>query len=314
MKRKAFPPPNCRLPREATVEIVLCCKKSSYQDILLLLELRVENYAVLDHVAVEFSTGLNLLTGETGAGKSILIDALALLLGERADSSVVRHGAERAVIGCVFEVEEGAAEKAVARVLEENGIDAGDEALILRREISANGKGRVFINNQPATVSVLKQLAPYLAVVHAQNESILAFDGSSRRSLLDEFAGASIEKVSEAYAKQHAIRERIRELEQGEQDRLRLVYLWSFQSKEIHDAHLVAGEDEKLEGEKRVLANAEKLHAAAMSAYDALYDGVTPAVSLLRAAEKQVEELARYDARFQESVAELASARAGIED
>ncbi len=126
----------------------------------MLLELRLENYAVIDHLAVEFAPGLNLLTGETGAGKSILIDALSLLMGEKASPDVIRFGSDRAVISAVFEVD-GAAEKLVARILENNGIDSDEANLILRREIAA--KGRVFVNNQPATVAVLKQLAPHLA-------------------------------------------------------------------------------------------------------------------------------------------------------
>ena len=136
----------------------------------MLLELRLENYAVIDHLAVEFSAGLNLLTGETGAGKSILIDALGLLIGEKASPDVVRHGADRAVISAVFEVEVGS-EKTVARILEDNGIDADDGNLILRREIGS--KGRAFVNNQAATVAVLKQLVPYLARIQAQNESLV---------------------------------------------------------------------------------------------------------------------------------------------
>src|ERR1700743_234419 len=124
----------------------------------MLLELRAENYAVIDHAIAVFGPGLNLLTGETGAGKSILIDALALLMGDKASSDVVRHGAEKAVLSAVFD----AGSKRVAEILEANGIDAQDE-LILRREIAGTGKGRVFINNQPATVAVLKQLAPRLA-------------------------------------------------------------------------------------------------------------------------------------------------------
>ena len=110
----------------------------------MLAELRLENYAVIDSVAVEFSAGLNLLTGETGAGKSILIDALALLLGDKASSDVIRAGAERAVISAVFEVEAGEA-KPVARILEAIGIDDEDASVILRREIAAGGKGRVFV-------------------------------------------------------------------------------------------------------------------------------------------------------------------------
>ena len=154
----------------------------------MLLELRVENYAVIDNVVVEFAPGLNLLTGETGAGKSILIDALALLLGDKASADAVRHGTEKAVVSALFEVES----KALDAVLEENGIDAGEEQLILRREIAAGGKGRVFVNNQPATVTVLRALAPHLAVIHAQNEAVLAFDAASRLALLDTFAGCDL--------------------------------------------------------------------------------------------------------------------------
>jgi len=115
------------------------------------------------------------LTGETGAGKSILIDALGLLLGEKASTDVIRTGAERAVVAAVFE-SEGAAARAIEDILETNGLDAENASLILRREIAAGGKGRVFINNQPATVAVLKQIAPHLAVIHAQNESLAHFD------------------------------------------------------------------------------------------------------------------------------------------
>src|SRR5205807_5228846 len=128
----------------------------------MLAELRLENYAVIDNVAVEFAPGLNLLTGETGAGKSILIDALALLLGEKASSDVIRAGAERAIVSAVFEVESGS-QKAVSKILENNGLDWEEDSVILRREIAAGGKGRAFVNNQPATVAVLRQLGPHLA-------------------------------------------------------------------------------------------------------------------------------------------------------
>jgi len=150
----------------------------------VLSELRLENYAVIDNVAVEFASGLNLLTGETGAGKSILIDALGLLLGDKASSEVIRTGSERAVVSAVFE-SEGTALGAIEKILESNGLDAEDASLIVRREIAGGGKGRVFINNQPATVSVLKQIAPHLAIIHAQNESIMHFDAAARQALLD---------------------------------------------------------------------------------------------------------------------------------
>jgi DNA repair protein RecN (Recombination protein N) len=261
----------------------------------MLAELRVENYAVIDHVVVEFAAGLNLLTGETGAGKSILIDALALLLGEKASAEVIRHGAEKAVVSAVFEVED----RRATQVLEQNGIDSDDGEIILRREIAAGGRGRVFVNNQPATVAVLKQLAPHIA-------SVLA--------LLDTYAGCNLAPVAETFAAWKQIAQRIAELERDEHDRLRLLDLWSFQKKEIDSARLQAGEDERLESEKRVLANAEKVYSAAMSAYDLLYEGEAAAASSLRAAARHVEELARYDPRLQDAVAPLESARIAAED
>ncbi|HUO18054.1 MAG TPA: DNA repair protein RecN [Verrucomicrobiae bacterium] len=280
----------------------------------MLVELRLENYAVIDHVAVEFGHGLNLLTGETGAGKSILIDALALLLGDKASSDVIRGGAERAVVSGVFEID-GAAEKAVTKILEENGLDESEDgSFILRREIAAGGKGRAFVNNQPATVAVLRQLGPHLATIHAQNESILSFDAAARLELLDRFGGNELGAVEEAFAAWKGIRERIDELERGEQERLRLVDLWQFQKREIDEARLQPGEDERLEAEKRVLANAEKIYNAAMNAFDLLYEGNGSTASSLRAAQKQVEELAKYEPKFEEALVALESARISVED
>jgi DNA repair protein RecN (Recombination protein N) len=279
----------------------------------VLAELRLENYAVIDNVVVEFSAGLNLLTGETGAGKSILIDALALLLGEKASSDVIRTGAERAVISAVFEVE-GGTEKTVARILETNGIDAEDGPVILRREIASGGKGRVFIDNQPATVGVLRQLAPFLATIHAQNESIHTFDAAARLELLDAYAGTNIERTGEEFTRWKGIANRINELEHGEQDRLRLLDLWIFQKREIEEAKLQLGEDERMEGEKRVLANAEKIYSAAMNAFDLLYEGPASTSSSLRTAQKHIEELSRYEPKFREALAAIETARISVED
>ena len=285
---------------------------SASRERIVLLELRVENYAVIDNVAVEFAPGLNLLTGETGGGKSILIDALALLLGDKASADAVRHGTEKAVVSAVFETDS----KALDAVLAENGLDAStdDAQIILRREIAAGGKGRVFVNNQPATVAVLRQLGPHLAVIHAQNEAVLAFDAASRLALLDNFAGSNLTPVAGSFAAWNGIRNRIADLERDEQDRLRLVDLWSFQRKEIAAAGLHAGEDAKLEVEKRLLANSERILAAAMGAYDALYEGNVSASALIRSAARQLEELARIDDKFRDSLAQLDSARITVED
>jgi DNA repair protein RecN (Recombination protein N) len=279
----------------------------------VLLELRVENYAVIDTLAVEFAPGLNLLTGETGAGKSILIDALSLLLGDKASSEMVRHGADKAVVSGVFEGDE----RRLKSILEENGVEPNDDyaaQVIVKREIAAGGKGRVFVNNQPATVGLLRQLAPRLASIHAQNETILAFDGPARLALLDAYSGVDLQELEQKYVAWTAVRDRIAELERDEQDRLRMADLWSFQKKEIKDAHLQPGEDQRLETEKRVLANAEKLYAAAKAVHELLYESDSAVLSNLAAARKQLEELARFDPQFQEHVAALQTARAAIED
>jgi DNA repair protein RecN (Recombination protein N) len=275
----------------------------------MLVELRAENYAVIDHAIASFGPGLNLLTGETGAGKSILVDALALLMGGKSSVEVIRHGAEKAVLSCVFESTASA-----EAILEENGLDSGGSEVILRREILSTGKGRVFVNNQPATVAVLRQLAPELALVHAQSESLSSFDQAQQRALLDRFGGLSTETVADAHANWKQALQRLDELLQGEQDRLRMVDLWSYQTKEITTAHLAAGEDEALETEKRVLANAEKLYTAAMGAFERLYESGDSAEAALRAALRNVEELARYDARFAEAAQQLASVRATVGD
>lgn len=304
----------------------------------MLLELRAENYAVIDHAVATFGSGLNLLTGETGAGKSILVDALALLMGGRAASDVVRHGAEKAVVSCVFESTAGA-----EAILEANGIDVEGHEILLRREVNANGKGRVFLNNQPATVAVLRQLAPELALVHSQAETMGAFDQAQQRGLLDRFAGINSapalgkegsidlrerlktrkgldiaqagENIRAAYSMWRAAREELDRLSADEQERLRMVDLWSFQRSEIADANIAsAEEDEQLEGEKRVLANAEKLYSAAMNAQEVLYESEGSAESTLAAAQKHLEELARYDGAFTEAATQIANARATVAD
>ena len=189
-----------------------------------------ENYAVIDQAVASFGPGLNLLTGETGAGKSILIGCAGRCCWVgRLRAIVVRHGAEKAVLGCVFESTPGA-----AAILDANGIDAGSfsDDILLRREIAAGGKGRVFVNNQPATVAVLRELAPELGLIHSQGETLGSFDQLQQRTLLDRFAGISVEDVASAYAAWRATTARLEELQASEQDRMRMADLWRFQARE----------------------------------------------------------------------------------
>jgi DNA repair protein RecN (Recombination protein N) len=276
----------------------------------MLLELRAENYAVIDRAIAAFGPGLNLMTGETGAGKSILIDALQMLLGGKASSDVVRHGEDKAVLSCVFELTPGA-----EAILDANGIDSEEDQVLLRREIGAHGKGRVFINNQPATVGVLRQLAPELALIHSQGETLGSFDQAQQRTLLDRFGEISHEEVDAAYDAWRATSARLAELESDEQDRLRMADLWRFQAREIDQAALKSDdEDIQLETEKRVLSNSERLYTAAMSANDLLYESEGAAETTLGTALKHVEELARYNDHFSGPAQQLAAAKAIVED
>ena len=216
------------------------------------------------------------------------------------------------MVSCVFDATPGA-----LAVLGDNGIDTETDAegIVLRREIVANGKGRVFINNQPATVGVLRELSPELALIHAQGETLGSFDQAQQRALLDRFGAISTEAVAAAYASWHGTQAELEKMMSDEQDRLRMADLWRFQSKEIAQAGIVGDdEDVQLEAEKRVLANAEKLYTAAMGAHELLYEDEKSAETTLGQALKLVEELARYDARFAEPVLQLRAAKASVED
>ncbi len=219
------------------------------------------------------------------------------------------------MVSAIFELE-GSTEKSARRILEANGIDWNEDegSVILRREITLSGKGRVFVNNQPATVSVLRQLAPHLAAVHAQNETILSFDASARLGLLDAFAGTQLDVIEEIFARWKNINSRIAELEHGEQDRLRLLDLWTFQKREIAEAKLLPHEDERLAAEKLVLTNSEKIYTAAINAFDLLYEGEASTSSSLRSAQKHLQELARYEPKFEDAIIALETARISVED
>ncbi|HMF54507.1 MAG TPA: DNA repair protein RecN, partial [Edaphobacter sp.] len=179
----------------------------------------------------------------------------------------------------------------------------------------ASGKGRVFVNNQPATVGVLRQLAPELALVHSQGETMGSFDQAQQRTLLDRFGEIATDLVAAAHADWRQTASKLAELEADEQDRLRMADLWRFQAKEIDQAGLTAEEEDiQLEAEKRVLANSEKLYTAAMSAHELLYESENAAETTLGAALKHVEELARFDARFASAAQQLGAAKATVED
>jgi DNA repair protein RecN (Recombination protein N) len=258
----------------------------------VLHELTVENYAVVDRLRVRFYKGLNLLTGETGSGKSIVVDALGLLLGGRASADMIRTGAERARVSGVFD-----SSGCAATVLAQAGFDTDNAEILLEREILANGKSRVYVDNRPATVALLREIAPHLGDIHGQHDQQLLFDPAAQLSILDGFAGTRVEcsAVREIYLAWRRVSNQIAELESADQETLRLLDLWQFQRREIEAAELRAGEDVELEGERRVQQNAGRLLETAGAAYDALYEAPESVWPVIRSVAKKLDELARID-------------------
>lgn len=291
----------------------------------MLQQLHIENYALIDSLDLEFRPGFNLLTGETGSGKSIVVDALGLLLGEKAPAiaGVIRSGAERARITGVFSPAGSLSRNEASRwprllaALAESGLEAPEgEDLVLQRDILAGGKSRVFINHQPATVGLAKTIAPFLAEVHGQNEQQELFSPSAQLQRLDRFGGlgASAAQARERFECWKKLRTKQEELVRQRQERLRQMDLWQFQKREIEAAAITAGEDQRLEEEKLRLAHAARIEARLAACYDLLYDSANSAVASLAAAQRNLDDVAPYDAALPPLAEGLLSAKVSIED
>ena len=274
--------------------------------------LNISNIALIDDMQVEFDGGLNLLTGETGSGKSIIVDALGVLIGGRFTSELIKSGAERASIEGLFSV---ASNPDLELILENAGLAATNE-LIIRRELSATGRNKIFINNQLATQSLLRDLRPYLVDIHGQGDQQTLFNPETHLEILDAFAGNGSLRtdVAEAYAKWIAVRRELESLRHDEAEKFQLVDTLKFQIAELERAQLSIGEDERLEEERRRLANVEKLTALCQSSYSRIYEDDGAAITRVRQSLKDVEELAEYDASFRDYLEGLESARAVLED
>ena len=278
----------------------------------MLVELAVENYAVIEKARVRFHPGLNLLTGETGSGKSIVVDALGLLLGGRASPEMVRTGAERARVSGIFEVAES---PALAKLLEDAGIEMEDRELLVEREIQA-GKSRAFVGNRPATAALLKDLAVHLADIHGQHDQQQLFSPAVQCDMLDAFAGTDdlTTQVSDAFKAWKRAAVECEGLDRNAQEKLRLADLWSFQRKEIEAVAPKPGEDADLENERRVLRNVVRLQELAGGAYAALYEDPASASAQVGSIAKRLEELGRIDQSAQEILAQLQPATIALQE
>jgi DNA repair protein RecN (Recombination protein N) len=277
----------------------------------MLLELSIENYAVIGRLRVCFHSGLNLLTGETGSGKSIVVDALALLLGGRASADTIRSGEERARISGRFALP---AERVAS--LEAVGLMPEDGELLIEREILAGGKSRAYVNSRPVAAALLRELAPHLGDIHGQHDQQLLFSPDAQLAMLDVFGGheALLGEVTSVYRRWRETSSQLEELERTEQEKLRLLDLWTFQWKEIENAAPRAGEEEKLDNERRILLNLSRLQEGAGKAYAALYDSPESVHALLRTAVKRLEEMARIDKDLGEAAETLRPAELAVQE
>jgi DNA repair protein RecN (Recombination protein N) len=279
----------------------------------MLVELMVENYAVIEQVRVRFHRGLNLLTGETGSGKSMIVDALGLLLGARTSAGMVRAGAERARIAGIFEV---APTPAMLSTLEEAGIETEDHELLIEREIMIGGKSRAFVGNRPATVALLKELGAHLADIHGQHDQQQLFSSDTQQDLLDAFAGTEerLEETASLYQRWRACAAALEELDRSAQENLRLADLYEHQRREIESVAPGSAEDAQLEHERRILRNVVQLEQTATAAYAALYDSPDSVSAQLRIVLRRLEELERIDDTIAEVLGSLRPAAIAVDE
>ena len=273
----------------------------------------MENYAVVEQARIHFHPGLNVLTGETGSGKSIVVDSFGLLLGARASADMIRSGQNRARVAGIFSVDTS---QALQELLGESGIDHADDELIVEREITLNGKSRAFVANRPVTTAFLKQLAPLLADIHGQNQQQLLFTAQTQRQLLDTFAKSDqlLVQVSGTYATWRDLSAKLEELGRNQQEKLRLLDLWTFQHKEIESVLPKPGEDEKLLADRRILQNTSRLQESASAAYNALYDSQQSATAQLHVAMKRLDELTKIDTSMAETASALKQASVQVDE
>lgn len=278
----------------------------------MLTDLHIRNFAIIDTLHVSFLPGLNMLTGETGAGKSIIIDAVNLILGGRASADMIRTGEEEAVIECLFEL---SGQDDVRSTLEASGVTT-DVELLVKRVVSRSGRNRVFMNGGMATTSQLNAIAPLLVNIYGQHESQILLRPENHLYLLDGFAGLVPLRNGFAglFDRFRKTGEELRVLDEGEREAIRRIDLLSFQSDEIAAAALFPGEDAELAHERERLLHGEKLIRASRGAYDALYDGDGALLGILRSIIAEVDDAALVDDSLVSHAERLNEAYLSLED
>jgi DNA repair protein RecN (Recombination protein N) len=268
--------------------------------------IRIKNYAVIDEVEVEFAPGFSVLTGETGAGKSILVDALGLALGDRADANTVRHGTDRAEISAVFECPD---EHASIAWLRERGLDDGDSCT-LRRLVTNEGRSRAFVNNQPVTLSDLKSLGSLLLDIHGQHAHQSLLDAANQRELLDAHGGHehAVADVARKHAEWKELESRLTARQAAGSERAAQLELLRFQAGELEQLALEPGEPERLHAERDRLANIDRLIGGVSGALEAIYElENASAYSLVARGAQELASLVDHDPQLREPTERLAA-------
>jgi DNA repair protein RecN (Recombination protein N) len=260
----------------------------------MLTELRIKNFAIIESLALPLAPGFNVLSGETGAGKSIIVGALGMLLGERANSDMIRTGADRATVEGTFEI---ASDKALARILDERGIEVDDGLVVLKREVAATGRGRAWINGSSVTAAVLADVGRLLVNLHGQHEAQTLLDADSQRRILDAFAGATDQaaEVRQAHDALSQIRRTISDLSKRRGDAEKRADYLRHVTKEIEDAKVVAGEDERLEDEARRLEHADELRQLTENATAAVSGEENTLIDQLAALGRTLAQIQKID-------------------
>ncbi|HUX60771.1 MAG TPA: DNA repair protein RecN [Ignavibacteriaceae bacterium] len=278
----------------------------------MIKSLEVKDYALIEHFNVEFGNGLNIITGETGAGKSILIDAMGLLLGDRASTEVVRKGAPKSIVEGIFNVE---GNKKVKAILEENEIEFLPE-LIMRREISLKGSNRCFLNDTPVSLNQIKEVGNLLVDLHGQHEHQSLLRTETHIEFLDEYGNhdADIQNYKSIYSELSKITGELKTLREKESSLKEKEDIYSYQIKEIDSVSPIEGEEAKLIEELNILENSEKLLELTSSVYEKLYESENSIYDSLVKIKVEIEDLTKIDKAFTENNSECETALALLND
>jgi DNA repair protein RecN (Recombination protein N) len=281
----------------------------------LLREISIKNFAIIEHLEVTFDEGLTVLTGETGAGKSIIIDAVQLLAGGRGSQEFIRHGENKAELEGLFTIEEEA--HPIIVKLADFGIDVQDGVVILRRDLNANGKTVCRVNGKLVTIAILREIGSQLIDIHGQHENQELMHERSHIHLLDHFAGERLqhayENYSELYESYRKLKRKLEKADENEQQVAQRIDLYSFQLKEIDAAALVIGEEDQLEAEKQTLQNFNRLFERLNTAYMSI-SGDTHALDWVGSAMSDIEDAASVDKSLRPHAETIATSFYSLQD